>query len=70
MLLAAGGSAIIGTSYRPVSMANGLMGENFCYPLALTRQSRRLPVVAQLIVKNHSFSISSMWTLASVTVSR
>ncbi len=45
------------------------MGESFCYHLALTRQSRRLPVVAQLIAKNYSFLILSMSTLPSATVS-
>ena len=36
VLLAAGISAIIGTSHRPVSMANVSTGESFLYPLALT----------------------------------
>ena len=36
VLLGAGGSTIIGTSYRQVSMANGLTGESFHYCLALT----------------------------------
>ena len=36
VLLGATVSAIIGTSYRPASMANGLMGGSFHYCLALT----------------------------------
>ena len=35
VLLGAGNSAIIGTSYRPVFMANGLTGASFRYCLAL-----------------------------------
>ena len=69
MLLGAAAFAIIGTSYRPALMANGLTGESFRYRLALTRQSRRLPVVGQLIVRNLSSSISFMSTLHSATVS-
>ena len=70
MLLDVAISAIIGTSFRPVWMANGLMGGSFHYPWALIQQSRRLPVVAPLIERNLSFSMSFMLTLHSVTVSR
>ena len=51
-------------------VVNGLMGESFRYRLALTQQPQRtLPVVAQLIARNHSFLISYMLTLHLATVS-
>ena len=70
MLLDVAVSAIIGTSFRPVSMANGLMGESFRYRWALIQQSLRLLVVVLLIGRTLSFSMSFMLTLRSATVSR